>query len=95
MGRSVKKGPYIDHHLGKKIDHAKSSGDKKVIKTWSRASPYAAAVAFSALVAQTDDGRSCSGIGFIAFAPSQAAAVEVSGKYQLLGPAALEQTSAN
>ncbi len=38
MGRSVKKGPYIDHHLGKKIDHAKSSGDKKVIKTWSRRS---------------------------------------------------------
>lgn len=38
MGRSVKKGPYIDHHLTKKIDHAKSSGDKKVIKTWSRRS---------------------------------------------------------
>lgn len=38
MGRSVKKGPFIDHHLQKKIDHAKSSGDKKVIKTWSRRS---------------------------------------------------------
>lgn len=38
MGRSVKKGPYQDHHLVKKIDHAKSSGDKKVIKTWSRRS---------------------------------------------------------
>ena len=38
MGRSVKKGPFIDHHLGKKIDHAKASGDKKVIKTWSRRS---------------------------------------------------------
>lgn len=38
MGRSVKKGPYIDHHLIKKIEHAKSSGDKKVIKTWSRRS---------------------------------------------------------
>lgn len=38
MGRSVKKGPYVDHHLMKKIEHAKSSGDKKVIKTWSRRS---------------------------------------------------------
>jgi hypothetical protein len=40
---------------------------------------YAAAVAYSALVARTDDGASCSGIGFIAFAPSKA--VEVSSKY--------------
>ena len=38
MGRSVKKGPYIDHQVVKKIEHAKSSGDKKVIKTWSRRS---------------------------------------------------------
>ncbi len=38
MARSVKKGPFQDHHLVKKIDHAKSSGDKKVIKTWSRRS---------------------------------------------------------
>jgi small subunit ribosomal protein S19 len=38
VGRSVKKGPYIDHHLGKKIDNAKANGDKKVIKTWSRRS---------------------------------------------------------
>src|SRR5882757_7742635 len=38
MGRSVKKGAYIDHHLLKKIETAKSTGDKKVIKTWSRRS---------------------------------------------------------
>ena len=38
MARSVKKGPFVDHHLMKKIEHAKSSGDKKVIKTWSRRS---------------------------------------------------------
>lgn len=38
MARSVKKGPYIDHHLLKKIETAKSTGDKKVIKTWSRRS---------------------------------------------------------
>ena len=36
--RSVKKGPFIDHHLAKKIDAALKSGDKKVIKTWSRRS---------------------------------------------------------
>jgi small subunit ribosomal protein S19 len=38
MGRSVKKGPFIDHHLMKKIETAKATGDKKVIKTWSRRS---------------------------------------------------------
>ncbi len=38
MGRSVKKGPFIDHHLVAKIDKAVSTGDKKVIKTWSRRS---------------------------------------------------------
>ena len=38
MARSVKKGPFVDHHLMKKIEHAKSTGDKKVIKTWSRRS---------------------------------------------------------
>ena len=38
MGRSVKKGAFVDHHLIKKIEHAKATGDKKVIKTWSRRS---------------------------------------------------------
>lgn len=38
MGRSVKKGPFVDHHLLKRIETAKSTGDKKVIKTWSRRS---------------------------------------------------------
>lgn len=38
MARSVKKGPFIDNHLQKKIDHAISKNDKKVIKTWSRRS---------------------------------------------------------
>ncbi len=38
MARSVKKGPYIDNHLQKKIDHAIEKNDKKVIKTWSRRS---------------------------------------------------------
>ena len=38
MGRSVKKGPYIDHHLWSKVEKAKANNDKKVIKTWSRRS---------------------------------------------------------
>lgn len=38
MPRSIKKGPFIDDHLQKKIDEANRTGDKKVIKTWSRRS---------------------------------------------------------
>ena len=38
MGRSLKKGPYIDPKLVKKIDVMRSSGKKQVIKTWSRRS---------------------------------------------------------
>jgi small subunit ribosomal protein S19 len=38
MARSVKKGPFVDLHLLKKVDHAISKNDKKVIKTWSRRS---------------------------------------------------------
>ncbi|MBI4404888.1 MAG: 30S ribosomal protein S19 [Deltaproteobacteria bacterium] len=38
MARSIKKGPYIASHLLKKAEVAQSSGDKKVIKTWSRRS---------------------------------------------------------
>jgi small subunit ribosomal protein S19 len=36
--RSLKKGPFIDHHLDKKIQTAIKTGDRKVIKTWSRRS---------------------------------------------------------
>ena len=38
MARSVKKGPFIDAHLQKKIDDMNKQRDKKVIKTWSRRS---------------------------------------------------------
>ena len=38
MARSVKKGPFVDDHLMKKVITAKESGDKKPIKTWSRRS---------------------------------------------------------
>ena len=38
MPRSIKKGPFIDHHLLKKVDEAVSSNSRKPIKTWSRRS---------------------------------------------------------
>lgn len=38
MSRSTKKGPYIDEKLAKKLSTMKANGDKKVIKTWARAS---------------------------------------------------------
>lgn len=38
MARSSKKGPFVDDHLVKKVETAISTGDKKVIKTWSRRS---------------------------------------------------------
>ena len=38
MARSIKKGPFIDDHLLKKLNHAIDKNDKKVIKTWSRRS---------------------------------------------------------
>ncbi|NQV06447.1 30S ribosomal protein S19 [bacterium] len=38
MARSLKKGPFIDEHLLRKIESANDSGDKRVIKTWSRRS---------------------------------------------------------
>lgn len=38
MPRSVKKGPFVDHHLVKKVERAQAGGSKKPIKTWSRRS---------------------------------------------------------
>ena len=38
MARSLKKGPYIDFRLEKKVDTMNESGKKSVIKTWSRRS---------------------------------------------------------
>ena len=35
MPRSLKKGPFVDDHLLKKVDAANESGSKNVIKTWS------------------------------------------------------------
>jgi small subunit ribosomal protein S19 len=41
MGRSLKKGPYVDSKLLKKVEKANLGGDKKPIKTWARASTIA------------------------------------------------------
>src|SRR5688500_438167 len=38
MSRSIKKGPFVDHHLMQKVDKARSTSDKRPIKTWSRRS---------------------------------------------------------
>lgn len=38
MPRSLKKGPFVDHHLQKKVSVQNKEGTKKEIKTWSRRS---------------------------------------------------------
>ena len=38
MGRSIKKGPYVEEGLARKLNKAVETGDKKSIKTWSRRS---------------------------------------------------------
>ena len=38
MSRSIKKGPFVDHHLQKKVKTARANSDKRPIKTWSRRS---------------------------------------------------------
>ena len=38
MGRSLKKGPFVADHLVKKVERLNETREKRVIKTWSRAS---------------------------------------------------------
>ncbi len=38
MARSIKKGPFVDHHLLHKVDSIRGTNDKRPIKTWSRRS---------------------------------------------------------
>ena len=38
MPRSIRKGPFIDLHLAKKVETARANNDRKPIKTWSRRS---------------------------------------------------------
>ena len=55
MGRSLKKGPFVDEHLMKKVEAQANDEKKKVIKTWSRRSTI-----FPSMVGHTiavHDGR--------------------------------------
>jgi small subunit ribosomal protein S19 len=38
MPRSIKKGPFVDHHLAAKVEKARAENSRKPIKTWSRRS---------------------------------------------------------
>ena len=38
MARSIKKGPFVDHHLIEKVEKVRGTSDKRPIKTWSRRS---------------------------------------------------------
>ena len=38
MARSLKKGPFVDDHLMDKVEALNASGEKRVIRTWSRRS---------------------------------------------------------
>jgi small subunit ribosomal protein S19 len=38
MARSIKKGPFVDHHLAKKVTDSVETNNKRPIKTWSRRS---------------------------------------------------------
>ena len=38
MARSIRKGPFVDEHLAKKVEGLGASGDRRVVKTWSRRS---------------------------------------------------------
>ena len=39
MSRSIKKGPFVAPELLKRVEELNKAGEKKVLKTWSRASP--------------------------------------------------------
>lgn len=55
MGRSLKKGPFVEERLMKRIDAMNAANEKKVVKTWSRAS-----IIFPEMVGHTiavHDGR--------------------------------------
>ena len=41
MARSLKKGPYVDHNLNRKVTDLNRQGQKRVVKTWARASTIA------------------------------------------------------
>ena len=52
MARSVKKGPFVDRHLIKKVEEMLRTNQKKVVKTWSRRSTILPAPSASAAPAE-------------------------------------------
>ena len=58
MGRSIKKGPYVEEGLARKFNKAVETGDKKIIKTWSRRSTITPAMV-GIRSPCTTDGSSC------------------------------------
>jgi len=64
--RSLKKGPFVDHHLVKKVDEAKASNSKRPIKTWSRRSmilPDMVGLTIAVHNGRQPSARSCVGLG--------------------------------
>lgn len=55
MARSLKKGPFIDHHLLKKVEAISTGSNKRPIKTWSRRSMVTPE--FVGLTLQVHNGR--------------------------------------
>ena len=55
MPRSLRKGPFVDHHLMQKVQKAVDGGDKRPIKTWSRRSMITPE--FVGLTIQIHNGR--------------------------------------
>ena len=70
MSRSIKKGPYVESALMKRIVEMNKSGKKNVVKTWSRSSTI-----FPDFVGHTiavHDGQACSGLCDRGYGRSQA-----------------------
>lgn len=55
MGRSLKKGPFVDEHLMRKVEAQSRAGDRRVIRTWSRRSTIVPAMVGQVIAVH--DGR--------------------------------------
>ena len=55
MGRSLKKGPFVDEHLMQKVEAQTRAGDRRVIRTWSRRSTIVPAMVGQVIAVH--DGR--------------------------------------
>ena len=55
MGRSLKKGPFVDEHLMRKVEAQGRAGDRRVIRTWSRRSTIVPAMVGQVIAVH--DGR--------------------------------------